>query len=106
MPVIVAVIKQYLMIRGLNDVSVGGIGGFTVICLVTSILQHFPSTKVLNLGEVLVEFFNVYGNLFDRDTVAIRMDPPAYLDKVSDAVKLSVLDKLTPAAFVQVTYPQ
>ena len=81
LPIIVAVIKQFLMIRGLNDNSVGGLGGFAVICLVTSLLQHFPSTKTPNLGEILIEFFNLYGNLFDLENVSIRMDPPGYLQK-------------------------
>lgn len=83
MPIIVSIIKQFLMIRGLNDVSVGGLGGFSVICLVTSLIQHFPGAGTpLNLGQVLVEFFNLYGNLIDKDTVAIRLDPPGYIDKV------------------------
>lgn len=83
MPIIVSIVKQYLMMRGLNDVSTGGLGGFSTICLVTSLLQHLPvTTKPLNLGEVLMEFFNLYGNVFDRRDTAIRMEPPAYLDKV------------------------
>ena len=83
MPMIVSIIKQYLMIRGLNDVSTGGLGGFSTICLVTSLLQHLPMIpRPVNLGQVLLEFFNYYGNLFDKDSVVIRLDPPGYLDKV------------------------
>lgn len=83
MPIIASVIKQFLMIRGLNDVATGGLGGFSILCLVTSLLQHMPgTTSPTNLGHVLIEFFNLYGNLFDRDTVAIRLDPPGYIDKV------------------------
>lgn len=80
--VIVAVIKQFLMIRGLNDNAVGGLGGFATICLVTSLLQHLPTTTHHNLGELLLEFFNLYGNLLDIQNVGIRLDPPAYIDKV------------------------
>lgn len=83
MPVIVSVVKHFLMIRGLNDVAVGGLGGFSIICLVTSLVQHLPmATSPTNLGQVLVEFFNLYGNLLDREAVAIRLDPPGYIDKV------------------------
>ena len=83
MPTIVSVVKQYLMIRGMNDVATGGMGGFSTICLVTSLLQHLPILQQQpNLGEILVEFFNFYGNVFDRKSVVIRLDPPAYLDKV------------------------
>ncbi|EXJ90525.1 hypothetical protein A1O1_03628 [Capronia coronata CBS 617.96] len=82
MPVIVAIIKQFLMIRGLNDVATGGLGGFSTICLVTSLLQHMPPIKQrMNLGEVLLEFFNLYGNVFDKDSVIIRLEPPGYVDK-------------------------
>lgn len=83
MPILVSIIKQFLMIRGLNDVASGGLGGFSIICLVTSLVQHMPGLgPTANLGEMLVEFFNLYGNLLDRDSVAIRMDPPGYIDKV------------------------
>lgn len=93
MPIIVSVVKQMLMIRGLNDVATGGIGGFSIICLVTSFLQHLPGHRACNLGEVLVEFCNLYGNLFDRSVVGIRLDPPSYVDKVS--LSLFVLIPLT-----------
>ena len=83
MPIIVSVVKQYLMIRELNDVSTGGLGGFSTICLVTSFLQHLPITQhPVNLGEVLLEFFNYYGNVFDQKLAVLRLDPPAYLNKV------------------------
>lgn len=88
MPIITSIIKQYLMIRGLNDVASGGLGGFSVICLVTSLIQHMPLTSQLtNLGQLLVEFFNLYGKLFNRQTVALRLDPPGYLDVVCHCVQ-------------------
>jgi non-canonical poly(A) RNA polymerase PAPD5/7 len=84
MPILVSIIKQFLMLRGLNDVATGGLGGFSIICLVTSLVQHMPGANPpSNLGQMLVEFFNMYGNLIDKETVAIRLDPPGYIDKVS-----------------------
>ena len=84
MPIVVSVVKHFLMIRGLNDVAVGGLGGFSIICLVTSLIQHLPfAVSPTNLGQVVVEFFNLYGNLLDKETVALRLDPPGYTDKVS-----------------------
>lgn len=88
MPHLVAIIKQFLMIRGLNDVASGGLGGFSTICLVTSFMQLYPrinanTGQALNLGELLLEFFDFYGNVFDRESVAIRLDPPGYIDKVA-----------------------
>jgi non-canonical poly(A) RNA polymerase PAPD5/7 len=83
MPILASIIKHFLMMRGLNDVAFGGLGGFSIICLVTSLVQHFPSTsQPPNLGLMLLEFFNLYGNLFNRHDVAIRLDPPSYISKV------------------------
>ncbi|PKY01277.1 hypothetical protein P168DRAFT_61520 [Aspergillus campestris IBT 28561] len=82
MPVIVSVIKQFLLLRGLNEVPTGGLGGFSITCLVTSLLQHLPHGRMSpNLGGILMDFFEFYGDRFDYDTVGIRMDPPGYFNK-------------------------
>jgi non-canonical poly(A) RNA polymerase PAPD5/7 len=84
MPVIVAVIKQFLLLRGLNEVPSGGLGGFSITCLVTSILQHMPYGNLSpNLGGVLMDLFKFYGDHFDYETVGIRLNPPGYFNKVS-----------------------
>ena len=83
MPILVAVIKQYLMIRGLNDVAFGGLGGFSTICLVTSLIQHHVTPgQILNLGDLLLKFFNFYGHIFNKKNMAIRLEPPGYVRKV------------------------
>ena len=88
MPIIVTIIKQFLMMRGLNEVVNGGIGGFTVTCLVTSLLQNMPRLQMKeflpenNLGEMLLEFLDYYGNQFDYARTVIRMNPPGLLTKV------------------------
>lgn len=89
MSIIVSVVKQFLMIRGLNDNASGGLGGFATICMVTSLIQNMPNQKNHNLGELLVEFFNLYGNLLNVEDVAIRLDPPGYINKVSYLVDSS-----------------
>lgn len=83
MPVIVAVIKQFLLLRGLNEVPTGGLGGFSITCLVTSLLQHMPVSEQQNIGKVLLDFFDFYGNRFDYAKRGIRMDPPGFFNKVS-----------------------
>lgn len=83
MPVIVSMIKQFLLLRGLHEVPNGGIGGFSIICLVTSFLQHLPFREdPLNLGSVLLDFFDFYGNRFDFAIIGIQFDPVGYLNKV------------------------
>lgn len=85
MPVIVSVIKQFLLLRGLNEVPTGGLGGFSITCLVTSLLQHMPHSNLSpNLGGALMDFFQFYGRNFDYETVGIRMNPPGYFNKVSN----------------------
>ena len=87
-PVLVAVIKQFLMMRGLNEVQFGGLGGFSVTCLVVSLMQNMPRIQARsfipeeNLGEILIEFLDLYGNRIDINRTGIMMNPPGYFDKV------------------------
>lgn len=95
MPILVTVIKHILAMRNLNEPQHGGIGGFSVICLVVSLLQHMPQVQSRSmiaehhLGEILMEFFDLYGNRFNVSTTAISLKPPAYVAKV--CIKLSFL---------------
>lgn len=80
---IVAVIKQFLLLRGLNEVVTGGLGGLSITCLVTSLLQHLPHGHLEpNLGSVLMDFFNFYGNSLEFEKVGIRLNPPGFFNKV------------------------
>ena len=87
MPILVTIIKQFLMMRGLNEVSTGGLGGFSVTCLVTSMLQNMPRVQMgeiipeHHLGEMLIEFLDFYGNQLDIARTGINMNPPGYFDK-------------------------
>lgn len=88
MPILVTLIKHLLAMRGLNEPVNGGIGGFSTICLVVSVLQLMPEiqsgsmTAEHNLGEVLMHFLLLYGKQFDTVTNAIVLHPPMYLPKV------------------------
>ncbi|KAL4881407.1 hypothetical protein BJY04DRAFT_207517 [Aspergillus karnatakaensis] len=82
MPVIVSIIKQFLLVRGLNEVPSGGLGGFSITCLVTSLLQHMPyGNQSPNLGGVLMDLLRFYGDHFDYEIVGIRLNPPGYFNK-------------------------
>ncbi|KAI9051262.1 hypothetical protein LZ554_005363 [Drepanopeziza brunnea f. sp. 'monogermtubi'] len=86
-PILVTLIKHLLAMRGLNEPVNGGIGGFSVTCLVVSLLQNMPQVQSRNLvpehhlGEILMEFLDLYGNQFNTLTTAIIMNPPGYLPK-------------------------
>jgi non-canonical poly(A) RNA polymerase PAPD5/7 len=90
MPILVTVIKHYLLMRGLNEPVNGGIGGFSVICLVVSMLQLMPQVQSRSLvpehhlGEMLLEFFELYGRHFRHEVNAISLKRPiGYMRKVS-----------------------
>lgn len=89
MPALVTLIKHFLLMRGLNEPVNGGIGGFSVICLVVSMLQMMPEVQSGNLdtrhhlGQLLLHFFDLYGNKFNYQTVAISLNPPRWIPKVS-----------------------
>ncbi|KAF2097237.1 Nucleotidyltransferase [Rhizodiscina lignyota] len=111
MPIIATLIKQFLHMRNLNEVFTGGLGGFSITCLVTSLLQHLPAAQSgsmrpeEHLGELLLDFFDFYGNRFDLNKVVISLNPPQYFPKVriypEDAQKkpdrLCILDPNRPA---------
>ncbi|PSR81548.1 hypothetical protein BD289DRAFT_372501 [Coniella lustricola] len=110
MPVLVTIIKQYLLMRGLNEPVNGGIGGFSVICMVVSMLQMMPAVQSgdmvpeHNLGALLVHFFDLYGNRHNYEVTALRLNPPGYVNKnrVKDLTyrnpkRLSIIDPNNPA---------
>ena len=90
MPILVTLIKHFLLMRGLNEPVNGGIGGFSVICLVVSMLQLMPAVQSRSLipehhlGEMLMEFFLLYGRDFAYETNAIATSGKiGYVPKVS-----------------------
>lgn len=89
MPIIVTLVKHLLAMRGLNEPVNGGIGGFSVICLAVSLLQNMPQVQSgtmiaeHHLGEILMEFLDLYGNQFNWVTTGIQLNPPRYVPKVS-----------------------
>lgn len=87
MPLLVMIIKQFLAMRGLNEVFNGGLGGFTIICLVVSMLQLMPENQrksedaASQYGKLLRDFFDLYGKKFSLENTGIMMNPPGYFDK-------------------------
>ncbi|KAK2741590.1 hypothetical protein FQN57_005573 [Myotisia sp. PD_48] len=104
MPVIVSIIKQFLLLRGLNEVPTGGLGGFSIICLVTSMLQHLPQgVGEPNFGSLLMDFFDFYGSKFNFSSVGIQFNPPGYFYKKTHGIyqsdkknRLSIRDPNDP----------
>ena len=101
MPVIVAVIKQLLAMRGLNEVFTGGLGGFSIVCLVVSMLQLMPEVQSGSMNpeqhydHLLMHFLDLYGDKLDIRNTGIMLDPPGYYNKMQQGGRASDLDKLT-----------
>lgn len=101
MPVIVVLIKQMLAMRGLNEVFSGGIGGFTIICLVVSMMQLMPELQSgsmepnMHYGDLLLNFLDLYGNKFDIRATGITMNPPGYFDKKNEPRRSQHPQRLT-----------
>lgn len=77
---LVVFIKHFLNMRGMNEVYLGGLGSYSIICMVISFLQRHPKiasgqiTQEDNLGVLVVEFFELYGKRFNYDNVGININ--------------------------------
>ena len=101
MPIIVVLIKQLLAMRGLNEVFTGGLGGFSIICLVVSMLQHLSEAESAAIDPeqrhavLLLRFLNIYGNEFDVKRTGIVMNPGTTFNKITHPRKKQNANTLT-----------
>lgn len=85
---IVSLLKQFVLMRDVNDVSTGGIGGFSLICLATMSceivkMQQGPDFKPEeHLDMVLLSCFETW-SLLDTSLVALDMKKMTTAPKVS-----------------------
>ncbi|CDO91856.1 unnamed protein product [Kluyveromyces dobzhanskii CBS 2104] len=77
---LVLIVKQFLHARRLNNVHTGGLGGYSIICLVYTFLKLHPRIltgdidPLENLGVLLIDFFELYGKNFGYDDVGISVN--------------------------------
>ncbi|BGP18422.1 hypothetical protein JCM10213_001669 [Rhodosporidiobolus nylandii] len=76
---LVLLVKAFLSQRGMNEVFTGGLGSYSIICLVISFLQLHPRIQTSsvnpnrNLGLLFVEFLELYGKHFNYDEAGITL---------------------------------
>ncbi|GAA5917840.1 hypothetical protein JCM8208_006382 [Rhodotorula glutinis] len=76
---LVLLVKAFLGQRGMNEVFTGGLGSYSIICLVISFLQLHPKIQTAtvnpnrNLGLLFVEFLELYGKHFNYDQAGITL---------------------------------
>ncbi|KAJ6531077.1 hypothetical protein B0H19DRAFT_1190228 [Mycena capillaripes] len=85
---LVLLTKLFLSQRGMNEVYTGGLGSYAIVCLCISFLQMHPKVRHahidpdLNLGVLVVEFFELYGSRFNYEEVGISLrDGGSYFGK-------------------------
>uniref|UniRef100_A0A8C2XN91 Terminal nucleotidyltransferase 4A n=1 Tax=Cyclopterus lumpus TaxID=8103 RepID=A0A8C2XN91_CYCLU len=86
LPPLIFVLKQFLLQRDLNEVFTGGISSYSLILMAVSFLQLHPRIDTrrsnINLGILLIEFFELYGRDFNYMKTGIRVkNGGAYLSK-------------------------
>ncbi|XP_041100637.1 terminal nucleotidyltransferase 4A-like isoform X2 [Polyodon spathula] len=77
LPYLIFVLKQFLLQRDLNEVFTGGISSYSLILMAISFLQLHPRIDArgpnVNLGILLIEFFELYGRHFNYLKTGIRI---------------------------------
>ncbi|KPP71866.1 DNA polymerase sigma-like, partial [Scleropages formosus] len=86
LPYLIFVLKQFLLQRDLNEVFTGGISSYSLILMAVNFLQLHPRIDArdpnINLGILLIEFFELYGRNFNYFKTGIRIkDGGAYVPK-------------------------
>lgn len=108
---LVRVVKQFLAMRGMNEVFNGGLGGFSTICLVVAFLQNLPLTQLggggtlasHHLGDLLLWLLEFYGETFDWCNTAIVWERPPTVSGGPRAKFISIEDpRLRPAVPTEV----
>ncbi|KAG9128356.1 hypothetical protein FRC07_000469 [Ceratobasidium sp. 392] len=76
---LVLIFKAFLSQRDMNEVYNGGLGSYSVVCMVLSFLQLHPKIRNAeidpskNLGILLIELFQYYGDYFHYENTGISL---------------------------------
>ncbi|ORX50017.1 hypothetical protein BCR36DRAFT_412511 [Piromyces finnis] len=89
---LVYILKHFLYINDMNEVFTGGLGSFSVVCLVLSFLKFY--TKIFyekeegdcelpeNLGTLLINFLYLFGGGFDYENIGISVNDGTFYKKM------------------------
>ncbi len=87
------VVKQILLMRGLNEVYRGGLGSYALAMMINCFLSGHPQIQSGaikqedNLGVLLMEFFELYGKKWRYETVGIDVDTIVFSKVCNQAMK-------------------
>jgi len=71
------IVKAFLQQRDMNEVYSGGIGSYALLIMLIGFLRQHPKRDPPehNLGQLLVDFFELYGRRLQQDAVGISCRP-------------------------------
>lgn len=84
---LILTIKYFIHIRGASNVAQGGLGSYAITLMVISFLQNHPSVNIETgkssdcLGNLLIDFFCLYGRTFNYYNTGIRVKSCNYFPK-------------------------
>ena len=77
--VLMYVLKQFLHQRNLSEVFTGGIGSYSLLCMIISFLKMHPKIQtkridpIKNIGILLLEYLELYGKNFNYANVVLQV---------------------------------
>lgn len=80
-------LKQFLSQRALNEPYSGGVGSYSLVCMITSFLQTHPLLQANlidpkdNIAVLLLDFLELHGRNFNYEDVGISILRKCYFDK-------------------------
>ena len=94
LPYLLFVLKQFLSLRQLLEVYTGGINSYSLVLMIVNMLQLHPrkadwQNQEVNLGVLLIEFFELYGKNFNHERCTINVldggfyEPRCYNDSAN-----------------------
>lgn len=111
------VLKYFLSQNRLNEPYWGGMGSYALVLLTTFIIKRkkstcsTPPTEMLNLGELLLEFFHFFGKELKTESEAVSVKNTLVFTKESrgwfdpaNPLAYSVEDPQNPGALNVVTF--
>lgn len=81
---LVLITKAFLSQRSMNEVYTGGLGSYSIVCMVISFLQMHPKIRRgeidpdKNLGVLIMDFFELYGCYFNYEETGISVRNGGY----------------------------
>ena len=101
-------LKQFLLQRNMNEVFSGGLGSYSLLCLIISFLKLHPEIQrgridpMKNIGILLIEFFELYGKAlnFSKISIALQGDYPYYFKREPQGriTQISIVDPQDPSS--------